>query len=116
MSIFYSFLFCGFVCLLGQIILDNTKCTPGHVTSLFVVIGAFLGMIGIYDKLIKCVGVGANVPITSFGNTLFNGAYQGYISGGLLGLFENMLCNVSLGVTTAVIFSFIFSLIGKVRD
>ena len=31
-----SFLFCGFVCLIGQIILDNTKLTPGHVTSLFV--------------------------------------------------------------------------------
>ena len=74
MTIFYSFLFCGFVCLLGQIILDNTKCTPGHVTSLFVVIGAFLGMVGLYDKIIECVGVGANVPITSFGNTLFNGA------------------------------------------
>lgn len=116
MTIFYSFLFCGFVCLLGQIILDNTKCTPGHVTSLFVVIGAFLGMVGLYDKIIECVGVGANVPITSFGNTLFNGAYQGYLSRGLLGLFENMLCNVSLGVTSAVIFSFIFSLVGKVKD
>lgn len=116
MTIFYSFLFCGIVCLLGQIILDNSKLTPGHITSLFVVLGAFLGMFGVYDKFIECVGVGANIPITSFGNTLFNGAYKGFQSGGFLGLFENMLCSVSLGITTAIIFSFIFSCISKVKD
>ena len=37
-----SFLFCGFICLLGQVILDNTKLTAGHITSIFVVTGAFL--------------------------------------------------------------------------
>lgn len=116
MTIFYSFLFCGFICLLGQMILDNTKCTPGHVTSLFVVLGALLGMFSVYDKIIDCVGVGANIPITSFGNTLFNGAYTGFKSGGFLGLFETMLGNVSLGITSAVIFSFIFSRITKVKD
>ena len=47
----YAFLFCGFVCMVSQIILDNTKLTPGHVTSLFVVIGAFLDLAGIYDKI-----------------------------------------------------------------
>ena len=102
MTIFYSFIFC--------------KCTPGHVTSLFVVIGAFLGMIGIYDKIIDCVGTGANIPIMSFGNTLFNGAYIGFKSGGIIGLFENMLCSVSLGITSAIIFSFLFTLITKVKD
>lgn len=116
MTIFYSFLFCGFVCLLGQIILDNTKCTPGHVTSLFVVLGALFGMFGVYDKIIDCVGVGANIPITSFGNTLFNGAYIGFKSGGIIGLFEGILCNVSLGITSAIIFSFLFNTITKIKD
>ena len=53
MTIFYSFIFCGLICLIGQIILDNTKLTPGHVTSLLVVVGSFFGMLGIYDKIIK---------------------------------------------------------------
>ena len=48
----YSFLFCGFVSMMGQIILDNTKLTAGHITSLFVVIGAFLDSFSIYDKII----------------------------------------------------------------
>lgn len=116
MTIFYSFLFSGIICVLGQIILDNTKLTPGHVTSLFVVIGSFLGMVGIYDEIIKVVGVGANIPITSFGNTLFNSAYKGFKSAGFIGIFDNMLSNVSLGITTAIIFSFLFTLIAKVKD
>ena len=116
MTIFYSFIFCGIICVLGQIILDNTKLTPGHVTSLFVVLGAFLGMLGIYDKIINFVGIGASIPITSFGNTLFNGAYNGFKSSGFVGIFDNMLTNVSLGITSAIIFSFLFSLIAKVKD
>ena len=28
-----SFLYCGIICMISQIILDNTKLTPGHVTS-----------------------------------------------------------------------------------
>ena len=48
-----SFLFVGFVSLIGQIILDNTKLTAGHITSLFVVVGAFLDTFSIYDKIIN---------------------------------------------------------------
>ena len=33
MLLIYSFLFCGFVCCVAQIILDNTKLSPGHITS-----------------------------------------------------------------------------------
>ena len=42
MSIIYSFLFCGLICVIGQIILDNTKLTAGHITSLLVVVGSVL--------------------------------------------------------------------------
>ena len=42
MIFLYAFLFCGTICMISQIILDNTKLTPAHVTSLFVVIGALL--------------------------------------------------------------------------
>ena len=52
MTYLYSFLFCGFVCAVAQIILDNTKLTAGHITSIFVVVGAFLDVFNIYDKII----------------------------------------------------------------
>ena len=45
--------------MISQLILDNTKMTPGHVTSLFVIIGAALDLAGIYDKFVlyynKCM-------------------------------------------------------------
>ena len=46
----YSFLFCGTVCLLGELVLDNTKLTPGHITSLFVSLGALLSYFNIFSK------------------------------------------------------------------
>ena len=106
--IFKSFIFCGTVCLIAQIIKDNTKLTSGHITSIFVSIGAFLGFLGIYDKLVECFGGGASVVIMSFGNTLYNGA----VELGILG----MLANVSVGVVTAILMAFIITLIFKVKN
>lgn len=103
-----SFIFCGLVCLIAQIIKDNTKLTSGHITSIFVSIGAFLGFLGIYDKLVECFGGGASVVIMSFGNTLYKGA----VELGILG----MLANVSVGVVTAILMAFIITLIFKVKN
>ena len=47
-----SFIFCGIVCLLGQIIMDHSKLTAGHITTLFVILGAFLDTFGWYDKIL----------------------------------------------------------------
>lgn len=41
MLLINSFLFCGFICMISQIIFDNSKLTPGHITSILVVLGAF---------------------------------------------------------------------------
>ena len=111
-----SFLFCGLLCALAQIILDNTKLTPGHITSLFVIIGAALDSFSIYDLIIKYVGGGALLPITSFGHSLIHGALAATNSHGFVGLFLGMFDLTATGITTAIIFSFIFSLIFKPRD
>lgn len=111
-----SFLFCGFICVLGQIILDNTKLTPGHVTSMFVVIGAFLDIFNIYDKIILHVGTGAMIPITSFGHSLIHGALATTEELGLLGILTGMFDLTATGITAAIIFSFIFALIFKPRN
>ena len=112
----YSFLFCGVVCLIGQIILDNTKLTPGHITSMFVVIGAFLDSFGLYDKFIKWFGAGSLVPITSFGRSLIHGALDAAHTKGILGLLGGMFSLTSAGITAAIVFGFIFSLIFKAKD
>ena len=106
-----SFLFCGLMCVIGQIILDNTKLTPGHVTSMFVVLGAALDTFNIYDKIIDKVGTGAMVPITSFGHSLIHGALASTEQLGLLGILTGMFDLTATGITAAIIFSFIFALI-----
>ena len=111
-----SFLFAGFVCLLGQVILDNTKLTPGHVTTLFVVIGTFLDMFGFYDKIILWGGGGALVPITSFGHLLIHGALARASDIGIMGLAMGMFDLTSTGIIAAIVFSFVFALIFKPRD
>lgn len=116
MTLIYSFLFCGTICLLSQIIMNNSKLTFGHITSSLVVIGSILGAFGLYDKIINIVGVGANLPILSFGNTLTNAAYYGFLDNGILGIFTNMLSSVSLGIVSAIVFSFIFSLFFNAKD
>lgn len=112
----YSFIFCGLICLIGQIILDNTKLSAGHITSIFVVVGAFLDSFSLYDKIISVVGGGALVPITSFGHSLIHGALEKAQDFGIIGLLMGMFDLTASGITSAIIFTFIFSLFFQARD
>lgn len=109
----YAFLFCGFTCLVSQLILDNTKLTPGHVTSLFVVIGAFLDIFGIYDRIVLYCGAGAIIPITSFGHLLIHGAMDIAGEMGAIGLAFGVFNLTSAGISVAVVVAFLLCLIFK---
>ena len=116
MTFLYAFLFCGTVCMIAQLILDNTKLTPGHITSILVVLGAFLDTFSIYDKIIKIVGGGALVPITSFGHSLIHGALAATNSKGFIGLLMGMFDLTASGITAAIIFTFVFSLFCRPKN
>ncbi len=116
MLLINSFLFCGIICMISQIILDNTKLTPGHITSMLVILGAFLDSFSLYDQIIKYVGGGALVPITSFGHSLIHGALAKANGFGIVGILMGMFDLTATGITAAIIFSFIFTLIFKPRD
>lgn len=113
MTYIYSFVFCGFVCMVSQLILDNTKLTPGHVTSLFVVVGAALDIFGIYDKIVLYAGAGAIIPITSFGHLLVHGAMDMTTELGAIGLSYGIFNLTSAGISVAVFMAFILTLIFK---
>ena len=116
MNFLYAFLFAGVVCALGQIILDNTKLTPGHITSLFTVGGAILSFLGCYDKFISTFGAGATVLISNFGHMLFSSAWKGYLEEGILGIFSGMFVKSSIAITGVIVFSFILAIIFKPKD
>ena len=94
----------------------NWGSNPGHVTSILVVLGAILSFLGIYEKFISFAGVGASVPITSFGNLLYQACYEGFKSKGILGMFTNMLTTTSGGITAAIIFAAFFTLFTRPKD
>lgn len=116
MRIFASFMAVGIICMIASLIYDTTKFTPGHITSLFVVVGAFLGIFGIYDCLMDKFGYGLSLPIMSFGNSLVKSAYEGFQNHGFYGLFQGMYLTTSAGISGVIIMGFIAALISKPKD
>lgn len=110
-----AFLFSGIVCLIGDIILTNTKLTPGHVTTLFSISGGVLSFLGLYDLLIKHCGAGATVLISNFGHLLYQASLEGFYEDSFLGIFTNMFVTSSAALSSVIIFSFTFSLIFRAK-
>lgn len=108
-----AFILCGVICAIGQIILENTKLTPGHVNALFVIIGALLSCFGIYEILLSWGGAGASVPITNFGHLIFKGAYEGFIEDGMTGLLNGILKTSSGGLAVTIIIAFVVAVFAK---
>ncbi len=116
MNYLYAFLLTGLICSIGQIILDNTKLTPGHITSMFTVLGAILSFLGIYPKLIAEAGAGATVLISNFGHLLYQAALDGFKADGFLGIFTNFLTKSSAAIVGAIVFAFVISIFAKPKS
>lgn len=113
MTFIWAFIIGGLICVIGQLLMDVFKLTPAHTMSTLVVLGAILGGLGLYDSLVKFAGAGASVPISSFGNSLVKGALMEAEQTGIIGVLTGLFEITSAGVSTAIIFSFIASLIFK---
>ena len=108
-----AFLVGGAICMLGQLLMDVFRLTPAHMTVSLVVAGAILGGLGLYEPLIKFAGAGASVPISSFGNSLVKGALAEADRNGLVGVLTGIFEVTSAGISSAIIFGFIASLLFK---
>lgn len=102
-----AFVCCGGICMLGQLLYDHTKLTAGHITSLFVVMGAALDTFGIYDWLLRVCQAGAALPITSFGHSLIHGALEAAETKGLLGILLGTFDLTAAGITAGILFAFV---------
>lgn len=108
-----AFLVGGGICVIGQLLMDVLKLTPAHATVSLVVAGAVLGGLGLYEPLIRFAGAGASVPISSFGNALVKGALTEMERTGLIGVLTGIFEVTSAGISAAIIFGFLASLIFK---
>lgn len=110
------FLTGGFLCLLGQILIDKTKLTPARILVSYVVLGVILGGLGIYPQLIGFAGAGATVPLTGFGNLLAEGVREAVDREGFLGIFTGGLKASAGGISAAVISGLVASLLFLPKD
>lgn len=108
---FWAFIIGGIICVIGQILMDIFRFTPAHTMVTLVVVGAILGGLGLYDPLVKFAGAGASVPISSFGNSLVKGALQEAQTTGYIGVLTGIFEVTSAGISAAIIFGFLASLL-----
>jgi stage V sporulation protein AE len=106
-----AFITGGIICALTQILMEKTKMMPGRIMVLLVCLGAVLGAIGIYQPFIEFAGAGASVPLLGFGNTLWKGVKEAVDANGFLGLFQGGFKSSAVGISAALIFGYIASLI-----
>ncbi len=111
-----AFLVGGSLCLIGQLLIDKTKLTPARILTAYVVTGVILSAVGIYEPFAKWAGAGATVPLLGFGNTLAKGVRKGIGEQGLLGIFSGGLTACAGGITAAVFFGLLVSVLCKPKD
>ena len=109
------FLVGGIICFLAQLLINFTKITSGRILVLFLLLGVFFEAIGLYEYLVEFAGAGATVPISGFGYLLAKGAKEG----AKISLFKAItggITSAGIGITSAIIFGYIFSLIFRSRS
>lgn len=111
-----AFVVGGLLCLIGQILIDKTKLTPARILVSYVVIGVFLGAIGVYKPLAEFAGAGATVPLTGFGYNLAKGVKDAVQLNGFLGIFTGGLKASAGGITVAIVAGLLASLIFRPKD
>ena len=111
MSYVNAFWVGGLICALVQILMGKTKLMPGRIMVILVCLGALLGALGVYEPFQEFAGAGAGVPLLGFGNVLWKGVKEAVDSDGFLGIFKGGFTASAVGISAALVFSWIASLI-----
>lgn len=111
-----AFVVGGLICVIGQLLIDYTKLTPGKILVGFVVIGVVLGAIGVYEPIVKWAGAGATVPLSGFGNALAQGTKAAIKKDGILGILTGPICAGAAGIMAAVLSGLVVSFITKPKE
>jgi len=86
---------------------------PGRIMVILVCTGAVLGAVGIYEPFLEFGKMGASVPLLGFGNILWKGVKEAVDKEGLLGIFQGGFKASAVGISAALIFGYIASIISN---
>ena len=105
----------GLVCLIGQALINLTKMTSAKILVTFLLLGVILEAVGVFDVIKDFAGAGITIPITGFGSTLAKGAIEDVKEQGLIGVLTGGVKAGAVGLSAAIVFGFLNSLIFKAR-
>lgn len=110
-----AFLVGGVICAVGEVLILKTKMTPARILVGYIIAGVFLSAVGVYGPLAQFAGAGATVPLTGFGHALCTGVRHAVDEMGFIGAFTGGLTSTAAGITAAVFFGAVISIIAKPR-
>lgn len=111
MDYLWTFLIGGAICLTGQILMDATRLTAPRILVIFVVAGAVLTGLGLYQPIVDLARNGATVPLPGFGYTLAKGAMDAVDKEGFIGALAGGIKDTAAGVAAAITFGYIVALV-----
>ena len=106
----------GFICLIGQILINLTKLTSARILVIFLLAGVFLEAIGVFGYLKDFAHAGVTIPILGFGSNLAKGAIEGARTSGLFGALTGGVKAAAAGLAGAIFIGFVIALISKARS
>ena len=83
---------------------------------MYVSLGVLLYAVGIYQPMYEIFGAGVSVPLIGFGANIAKGVEEGVKSQGLLGALTGGITSSAAGISAALIFGFISSLLTKSKS
>ncbi len=111
LSYLWVFIVGGILCAIAQVLIDKTKLTPARILVLYVCAGVLLTALGIYKRIVDFAKCGATIPLTGFGYAIAQGVEKAVDEQGLFGALTGGLTATSGGITAALVFGVIASLI-----
>nr|WP_308415418.1 stage V sporulation protein AE [Sporanaerobium hydrogeniformans] len=111
-----AFVVGGLICVVGQILLDRVKLTNGVIMVTFLIAGAVLTAIGLYQPLVEFAGAGATVPISGFGYALAKGAMDEVAASGIMGAFTGGIKATAAGITAAIVFGYLAAMFSNPKS
>ena len=115
----WAFFVGGFICALGQFLLEGYQMSELDLESAktlvsvtLIFLSALLTAIGVFDKIAKHAGAGTLVPITGFANAVVSPAIEYRAEGYVLGVGAKMFTIagpvIVYGVTASVVYGLIY--------
>ena len=113
MEYLISFLIGGAICAVVQLFMDNTKQHPRRIIDIMLCLGAVLSALHLYEPFADWAKAGATVPLIGFGHLLFEGVKEAVDKRGFIGIFYGGMERAAVGISGALVISFLASLVFK---